>query len=92
MIQYGAFFFILWNLDALAVHFLDNQVHAVIVKNLSLLKVKITAESGSSLLTHAFFIMKLDHLLCVPAMFFLYKGLSLLVIDEKNRQEKAGPS
>lgn len=90
MIQYAAFFFILWNLDALAVHFFDNQIHAVTMENLSLLKVRITSESGSSLLTYAFYIMKLDHLLCVPAMLFLYRGLSCLVTDEKSRQKKAG--
>jgi hypothetical protein len=90
MIQYAAFSFILWNLDALAVHFFDNQVHAVSMENISLSKVKIISESGAPLLTYAFYIMKLDHLLCVPAMLFLYRGLSSLVTDEKNRQKKAG--
>ena len=90
MIQYAAIFFILWNLDALAVHFFDNQIHAVTIENLPLLKVKISSEYGSTLLTYIFYIMKLDHLLCVPAMLFLYWGLSCLVTDEKNRQKKAG--
>ena len=30
-IQYSALFFILWNIDAFAVHFLDEQIHAVVV-------------------------------------------------------------
>ncbi len=83
LIQYSAFFFILWNLDALTAHFLDNQIQAVTIENLSLGKIRVVVHNGSSLLAWIYYILKLDHLLCVPAMLFLYKGLSNLVKEQR---------
>ena len=83
LIQYSAFFFILWNLDAIAAHFLDNQIHAVDIENVSLYKIKLITNNNSPLLAWFYYALKLDHLLCVPAMFFLYKGLSSLVNEQK---------
>ncbi|MCP3873645.1 MAG: hypothetical protein GY699_10885 [Desulfobacteraceae bacterium] len=85
LIQYSAFFFILWNLDAIAAHFFDNQIHAVKIENISLLKIKIITNNDSFILALCYYILKLDHLLCVPAMLFLYKGLSNLVDTQKQR-------
>ena len=79
LIQYSAFFFILWNLDALTAHFLDNQIYVVRMKTLSFTQVLIETESGSNVLAWVYYILKLDHLLCVPAMLFLYFGVSSLV-------------
>ena len=90
-IQYSAFLFVLWNIDALAAHFFDNMVNAVYFERLSLLKVNVIAQSNSSLLALAYYILKLDHLLCVPAMFLLYKGLQqLLTIEKEKLSKKAG--
>lgn len=83
LIQYAAFFFILWNLDAIAVHFFDNQIHIVKIENISIGKIKIITHPDSSLLDWVYYILKLDHLLCVPAMLFLYKGLSNFVNDQQ---------
>ena len=85
LIQYSAFFFILWNLDAIAAHFFDNQIHAVKIENISLLKMRIVTNNDSSILAWCYYALKLDHLLCVPAMLFLYKGLSNLVDAQKQR-------
>ena len=85
LIQYSAFFFVLWNLDAVAAHFLDNQIHAVKIENISLWTLDIVTYNDSQLLGFVYYILKLDHLLCVPAMLLLYKGLSSLVHDHKKQ-------
>ncbi len=74
LIQYSAFFFILWNLDAIAAHFFDNQIHAVKIENISLGRIRVVAENGSPFLAWLYYVLKLDHLLCVPAMFFFTGG------------------
>jgi len=83
LIQYSAFFFILWNLDAMAAHFFDNQIHAVKIENISLGKMQIITTNDSLMLAWFYYVLKLDHLLCVPAMLFLYRGLSNLVDDQR---------
>jgi hypothetical protein len=88
MIQYSAFFFILWNLDAITAHFFDNQIHAVKIENISLGKMRIITNNDSSLLAWFYYVLKLDHLLCVPAMLFLYKGLSSLVAEQRQMMAK----
>jgi hypothetical protein len=85
LIQYSAFFFVLWNLDAVVAHFLDNQIHAVKIENISLWTLDIVTYNDSQLLGLVYYILKLDHLLCVPAMLFLYKGISSLVDDHKKQ-------
>ncbi|MCP4672105.1 MAG: hypothetical protein GY857_12445 [Desulfobacula sp.] len=85
LIQYSAFFFVLWNLDAVAAHFLDNQIHAVQIDNISLWELNIVTYNDSQLLGFAYYILKLDHLLCVPAMLLLYRGISSLVNDHKKQ-------
>lgn len=85
MIQYSAFFFILWNLDAIAAHFFDNQIYAVKIENISLTQIKFTTRNNSSVLAWVYYVLKLDHLLCVPAMFLFYKGLSKLVYEQRQK-------
>ncbi len=88
LIQYSAFFFILWNLDTITAHFFDNQILAVKIENISILKMKIVTNNNSSLLAWFYYLLKLDHLLCVPAMLFFYKGLSSLVNDQRQMMGK----
>lgn len=83
LIQLSAAFFIVWNLDALAVHFLDNQISAVDVKTLSVWAININPVNGSKALANFYYILKLDHLLCVPAIFLFFKGLSSLLEKEE---------
>jgi len=88
LIQYSAFFFILWNLASTTAHFFDNQIHAVKIENISFGKIKIITSNDSSVLAWFYYVLKLDHLLCVPAMVLLYKGLSTLVAEQKSRLTK----
>ena len=61
-------FFILWNVDTIGVHFLDEQVKAVVVDNLGNWQIRIRTMTGYEWLAPIYYLIKLDHLLCVPAM------------------------
>ena len=87
-IQYSAFFFILWNLCALTTHFLDNQLNAIAIESISISKIMIITKNDSQILAWIYYILKLDHLLCVPAMLFLYRGLSKLVDTQRQIMNK----
>lgn len=83
LIQYSAFFFILWNMDAVLGHFLDNQIHAVKIENLSFSRMRMEVRNDSPALFWFYYLLKLDHLLAVPAMLLFYRGLSTLVREQK---------
>lgn len=85
-IQFSALFFILWNLDAMLAHFFDNQIHAVSMETLNFFTMKVVAANDSRFLAWFYYGLKMDHLLCVPAMLFLYRGLSSLVDDQRRHQ------
>jgi len=89
-IQYAALFFILWNLDAFTAHFLDEQ--SGILDTAMAAPVKSRSSLGENLTALAWFyyLAKLDHLLCVPAMAFLYAGLRRLLKDAGQRREGTG--
>ena len=79
MIQLSAFFFILWNLDAFLVHLLDDQMNIIQVKRIGLWEIRLTDLYNNNTLKIFYYFAKLDHLLCVPAIVFLYLGLKRLV-------------
>jgi hypothetical protein len=78
-IQYAAFFFILWNMDAFAVHLFDDQFGIIQIKRIGSYHVQINALNGNRSIEILYYIAKLDHLLCVPALIFLYVGLRRLL-------------
>jgi len=78
-IQISALFLLLWNLDALAVHFLQEQAGLVQVSSQAGWQIQVSSTDGNSLLPWLFYLLKLDHLLCVPALIFLYLGLRRLI-------------
>ncbi len=80
-IQYAALFFILWNLDVILVHMLDGQFQLVTVEKAGPWNISIWAWQDSYLLAAFYYVAKLDHLLCVPALFFLYSGLKHLLAE-----------
>jgi hypothetical protein len=83
LIQYSAFFFILWNLDAVLGHFLDNQIHVVKIENLSFSRMRMEVHNDSTALYWVYYALKLDHLLAVPAMLLFFRGLSTLVKEQQ---------
>ncbi len=88
-IQYSALFLILWNVDALLAHLLDEQLGLIHVKRIDAWHIQITAVNNYKWLEVLYYITKLDHLLCVPALIFLYLGLKWLV--KENRSEMVKP-
>lgn len=77
-IQYAALFFIAWNLDAFFSHWLLEQSDFITVQNLDDMKIHITTAEGMQWLAEVYYLTKLDHLLCVPAMLFLLLGIRRL--------------
>ena len=89
-IQFAALFFILWNLDVILVHMLDGQFELVAVKKAGPWKITLTAWQDSALLKIAYYVAKHDHLLCVPALWFLYSGLKHLLAEASPLSELDG--
>jgi len=78
-IQYAAFLFIVWNLDAFASHWLEEQSSLIQIHRIASMKVNIATAPGYDWVAMVYYLTKLDHLLCVPALFFLFLGLRKLL-------------
>jgi hypothetical protein len=79
LIQYSALFFILWNMGAYTVHYIEEQVELLRIVRLDSWRIEIQAPEGFRWLPYVYYLAKLDHLLCVPALFFMYLGLKRLL-------------
>ena len=90
-IQLAAVLFILWNVNAMAVHFLDEQIHWLKVSAFDEWQISISVNGGGKSLALLYYILKLDHLLCVPAMVCLYLGLKSLLKNTETKKEPANP-
>jgi hypothetical protein len=89
-IQYAALFLILWNLDALGVHLLEEQIAVIDVQRLAGWQIRISSPPNAGLpLEWLYYAAKLDHLLCVPALLFLYSGLKRLLNETDPRSRRA---
>ncbi len=78
-IQYSALFFILWSIDTFLVHLLDEQFDLIRVTRIGNWQLEIVDPFGGNALGVFYYFAKLDHLLCVPALLFLYAGLRRLL-------------
>jgi hypothetical protein len=87
-IQYSAMLFILWNIDTFAVHFLDEQVDLIQIQRLDTWHLKIDTAAEYRHLGFIYYLAKLDHLLCVPALLCLYLGLKRLHQENQSSAKK----
>ncbi|MEW6670454.1 MAG: hypothetical protein AB1427_02050 [Thermodesulfobacteriota bacterium] len=78
-IQYSALFFILWNIDTFVVHLLDEQFGILSVDYPDFWHIRIQPHGNLNGMELLYYLAKLDHLLCVPALLFLYSGLKRLL-------------
>ena len=78
-IQYSAFLFILWTIDAFLVHLLEEQLNIVELSKIDPWTIEIQSTYDSLGLNLFYYLTKLDHLFCVPALFLLYLGLKRLL-------------
>ncbi len=90
-IQIAAVLFILWNANAMAVHFLDEQINLLQVITVDQWHINISVSSGGKGIALLYYILKLDHLLCVPAMVCLYLGLKSLLKNTESKKEPTKP-
>jgi hypothetical protein len=90
-IQYAAIFFLLWNANAFIVHFLEEQVDILDLAQIGPWRLRILAQPAFEWAAWLYYVVKLDHLLCVPAMVCLYGGLKrLLETPSQGTQEGDG--
>lgn len=80
-IQFAAILLLLWNMDAFLVHFLEEQTALLHIEKIDPWHIKITPASGYTSFAILYYLGKMDHLLCVPAMFYLLLGLKRLAKD-----------
>ncbi len=78
LIQYSALFFILWNIDTILVHALDDQFRIIQSRGVGTWQIQITDAYSHNFIKLFYYVAKLDHLLCVPALVLLYLGLKRL--------------
>jgi hypothetical protein len=75
LIQMSCLFFILWNIDAIAGHEVELWLDESRIVGPRSARVLI-ADGGA--IPYLYFLLKLDHFLCVPAMVLLFMGLRRL--------------
>ena len=91
-IQIAALLIMLWNIDAFAVHLLDEMPGTLKVEYIDFWWIKIQARHHQKVLEILYYIAKLDHLLCVPALVFLYAGLKRLFRESRETAPHKGVS
>lgn len=79
LIQLSAFWFILWNLSTIGVHLLEEQLQVILIEKLTPWQIKLDTHPPNIWVACLYYVIKLDHLLCVPAMISLYMGLRRLL-------------
>ncbi len=77
LIQYSGILFILWNIDAMLVHWMDCLIDSSVFVGCQVDWSKQLIIKGHPELI-IYYIGKMDHLLCVPAIFLLYLGIKKL--------------
>ncbi len=91
-VQYSAFFFILWNIDTMTIHFLDDLFNVIQIEKIGTWQIQINDLFNNDDLKILYYFARLDHLLCVPAIFFLYIGLKHLLKESRVDTIREGPS
>lgn len=90
-IQYAAILLILWNVDAFAVHMLDEFTGILVVERQTDWTISIAARPGYEMLVPLYYMVKLDHLLCVPALLLLLVGINRLAREGSVRSTENTP-
>ena len=78
-LQYSALFFMFWNVDTMIVHNLEGRGDLFQVLYPGTLQARLQIKPGHEFWAWMLYVGKLDHLLCVPAIVFLYWALRELI-------------
>jgi hypothetical protein len=89
-IQYSALFFILWNIDAVMVHFFEDREDLYQIIDSGHWHQWINFTEGHNSLEFLYYLGRMDHLLCVPAIIFLYFGLKHLLNQASSSEMRVG--
>jgi hypothetical protein len=89
-IGYAALMFLLWSLDAFTVHLLDEQACFVTIRRIGFWDIQIDPGLPDSRVGLLYYLTKLDHFFCVPAIVLFYLGLRRLSIRALAVQKEAG--
>ena len=88
-IKYAAVFFVLWSGAVLTASLLDGPLGWVVASRMEL-TLHVEASGGFAPLAWLYAIISRDHLLLVPAMVFLYRGISRLSEHHAAHHGRAG--
>ncbi|MDY6830387.1 MAG: hypothetical protein SWC96_00855 [Thermodesulfobacteriota bacterium] len=80
-IQFAAALFMVWTLDAFATHLMDEHFLWVQLTETGLWQARI--EAGNLFVSAVYYLAKMDHLWCVPALLFMYLGLKRLNVESR---------
>jgi hypothetical protein len=80
-LRLSCLFLVLWNFDVIIMHFLDEQSGLINVSR-NAFDIYIKSPANSHILEYLYYFGKMDHILCVPALFFLYKGLKSIETEK----------
>ena len=87
-LKYSLLFFLLWNIDTFTVHWLTTLISdSAIVNEGKLWQHQLTRPLTVKSLLYYF--GRLDHLLCLPAMWFLVQSLRNFCIEAEKQQTMA---
>lgn len=78
-IQYAALLLIVWNTYAFWGHWLEESSGWIDTRRSGPMSITITARQGYEWLIPIYYASKLDHLICVPSLLFLFLGLRRLL-------------
>lgn len=90
-IQYAAVLFMVWTMDAFATHLMDEHYLWVTLTRSGPWQVQMEARNLS--VAVVYYLAKMDHLWCVPALLFMYLGLRRLNLEyrsDRPSSQKAG--
>jgi hypothetical protein len=88
-IQYAAFLFIIWTLDAFFAHQIDEFHEWIQVTRTG--PWQIHMETNSPVTAVVYYLTKMDHLWCVPALLFMYLGLRRLNREARETNHQPPP-
>jgi len=79
-IQVSSFCFILWNIEAIIGHVIESSLSESAFVGTGWAK-SLVVENASA--PYLYYVLKMDHLICVPAMIFLLLGLRKLNLEAR---------
>lgn len=82
-IQYSAILFMVWTVDAFFAHLFDENYTWVHITRVDAWHIHIDA--SNPFITVIYYLLKLDHVWCVPAMLLLLLGVKRLNIESRNK-------